>query len=729
VPFSRVALSALLLATYSVADVKISVVDPQSAALSGAQIVVFVSDQSSPVAVATTSAEGVAVLPIQPGKYSLRVLSPGFAPANLSISAASEAITVKMRLATPSETVVVSATRTPVPEQDSGATVSTLSARELDVMRPVAAADALRFLSGAVVDTAGQRGGLASLFVRGGDSRYNKVIVDGVPITDPGGTFDFGVIPLHEADRLELLRGAQSTLYGSDAMTSVVQVWSRTGSTPRPELRLGADGGNFDTANGYLSLAGARQIFDYNLFADQFNTSGQGINDDYSNSSQGANLGMAFNPRAALRFRIQHSNNRTGVQSFWDFNGQRLLPPDTDQFARQNNLLTSAEMTFLTGARWQHRISGFEYHHRRTNVEFGTDQDLRVSPLFGPIDSPFSALADINRAGFEYQGDYVERSWAHTTLGYQFEDEHAFVGDTVPLPPDIDHGLRRNHAAFLQQSVVLGRLSAIAGTRFVHNESFGNRGVPRVALAFQVFKGGQFFDGTRLRFGFATGIKESRFEEAFASGPFTIPNLNLKPEQNRAFEAGFEQRFVGGKYEFSATYFNNLFTNQIDFSCCDSSGKGQFVNVNRSMAQGAEVEFHARPFSRLSWNVAYNYVSTRILDQPFAFDPLLQPGQPLLHRPKHSSSMLLNYLGRRWAANLGGTFVGRRPDSDFEGFGFNHAAGYARLDLGGWYALTARVTAYLNVENLLNNHYNEVLGFPALTANFRAGVRFRLGGE
>src|SRR5438132_9008516 len=145
-------------------------------------------------------------------------------------------------------------------------------------MNPVSAAEALRFLPGAVVNTQGQRGGLASLFVRGGDSRYNKFIIDGVSINDPGGTFDFGVVPLTEADRLEFARGAQSTLYGSDAMTSVVQVWTRTGSTPVPEPRFGADGGTFDTANGYISLAGARGRFDYNLFGDQFNTSGDGLN-------------------------------------------------------------------------------------------------------------------------------------------------------------------------------------------------------------------------------------------------------------------------------------------------------------------------------------------------------------------------------------------------------------------------------------------------------------------
>ena len=113
--------------------------------------------------------------------------------------------------------------------------------------------------------------------MRGGQSTYNKVIVDGVTIDNPGETFDYGRRPLTQADRVEFLRGTQSTLYGSDAMTSVLQVWTRTGSTAVPELRFGADGGNFGTANGYASLAGANRHFDYNFFGNQFHSEGLGV--------------------------------------------------------------------------------------------------------------------------------------------------------------------------------------------------------------------------------------------------------------------------------------------------------------------------------------------------------------------------------------------------------------------------------------------------------------------
>jgi vitamin B12 transporter len=257
--------------------------------------------------------------------------------------------------------------------------------------------------------------------------------------------------------------------------------------------------------------------------------------------------------------------------------------------------------------------------------------------------------------------------------------------------------------------------------------------VPRVALTLLAAKGGHIFSGTRLRFSYASGIKEARFEELFVSDPpLVLANPNLKPEENRAFEAGFEQGFLGGKYQLSGVYFNNLFRNQIDFATVNPvTFAGQYQNIDEAMAHGAEVQLTGKLSSRISVTSAYVYTSSQILVQPFAFDPLHQPGQPLLRRPKHSGNLLLTYLGPRWGANLGGSFVGRRADSDFLNLGFNitHAAGYARVDLGGWYAINSRIAAYANVENALNDHYNEVVGYPALTANFRAGVRFRIGGE
>jgi vitamin B12 transporter len=451
---------------------------------------------------------------------------------------------------------------------------------------------------------------------------------------------------------------------------------------------------------------------------------------DVTKNNDTQNVGIALSDRASLRLRGRHSNSRTGVQGEWNFNGDPLMQPDRDQYARFNDSLGSVELSVAGPSRWQHRFTGFEFHQNRTNVDSVVDPG-RVSPLFGNIDAPFHSVSDLNRAGFEYQGNYVERSWAQTTIGYRFEDENGFVGDL--LSPPLDHGLRLNHDVYGEQQLMLRRLSIVAGARFVHNGSFGNKGVPRVALTLQAIRGGSVFSGTSLRFSYATGIKEPLFEESFASGPFTVPNPKLKPEENRAFEAGIQQNLQGGKYAFTALYFNNLFTNQIEFGSSQTSELGQYQNVNRSLSHGAEGELQGRILPRLFLNTAYTYTSTQVLQQsplcaPFC-DPLLSAGQPFIRRPKHSATTLLTYVSPCWGANLSGSFVGRRPDSDFFGFGINHAAGYVRADVGGWYALNSRVTAYVNVQNVLDRHYQEVVGYPALGANFRAGLRFRVGGE
>jgi vitamin B12 transporter len=711
----------------SAADLKVKVVDPQSAAVSGAQVSLFSKRNDAALKIATTSAEGIAEFgELSSGSYQIQVLAPGFAPHTEDVATTHPAvITIQLHLASASETVVVTATRTPLPAGESSSSISTLESGQLETMQPIAAADAIRFLPGAVIDTAGQRGGLSSLFVRGGESTYNKVIVDGVAVDNPGETFDFGTLPLAEADRVEFLRGTQSTLYGSDAMTSVVQVWTRTGSAPVPELHLAADGGNFGTAHGNASLAGAHGRYDYNFFGDQFNSDGLGVNDASSDSLVGANVGVAITDQATLRVRFRHSNSQTGLPGEWNFNGDPLLAPDSSESAHLNNLLGSVELTLAAPSGWQHRFTAFDSLYRYT--------DSNLNP---PADS-YDNFADlyqthVNRVGVEYQGDYSERTWTHSTFGVRIENETGMVNDQDFPPPAF--GQRLDQDAYLQQQFTLGRLSAIAGGRFVHSSAYGNIGVPRVALTLLALHGGELFSGTRLRFSYAVGYMEPALYQTFGDSAYGYaPNHGLLPERTRAFEVGFEQKLLAGRWALNGIYFNNLFHDQIE-ATPTPTGVYQFFNLEQSFAQGAEVELQGRISPQLSLTTAYTYTSTEILENPLCtpaspcFFPYA-PGDPLLRRPKQSATTLLSYLGTRWSANLAGSFVGPRPDSDFDGFGITHAAGYVRVDLGGWYAINSRITAYANVSNTLDRRYNEVLGYPALPINFRAGFRFRIGGE
>lgn len=745
---SRKLLTVVSLLAFSVAlsaaELKITVRDPNSHPVAGARVTLYRPASAQPIAAATTNASGDANFEqLSSETYSLHVAAPGFSPLERSVKLSeSSVINLQLSISAPSETVVVTAAGSPAPLEETGAAESVLDSATITNTQPVSVGEALRLLPGAVVSTAGQRGGITSLFVRGGDSRYNKVIVDGVPVNDPGGTFDFGVVPMQSVDRLEFVRGPESTLYGSDAMTSVVQLWTASGHTPLPELTFGADGGNYSTAHGFATLAGARGRFDYDLFGDQFNTQGQSVNDDYSNSLAGMNVGYTFTPQLSARLRLRHANSRSGVPGEWNFNGIPFLRPDIDQFTRDNDFLSSGEITYAPSPRWQHRFTGFEYNERRMNQDQISDRDCFN---FG-IDCPFLDVDRFNRAGFQYQGEFIPLSWAHTIFGYEFEDENGslrenFTGLTAD-PGDATHGLRRNHALYGEQFLNWKRFSFLGGLRYVHNESFGDKAVPHVALTYLLLRGGSLFSGTRLRLVYGAGIKEPRFEETFGLGRFTLPNPKLKAEENRSLEAGFEQNFFSGRYSLSAGYFNNIFRNQIEFETVNPvTFAGQYFNLNRSLAHGAEVELRGRISERVSLLSSYVYTATQILSAPQCAtsfcDPTVQPGAPLLRRPRHAGSLLFTYSGTRWGGTLGGSFIGRRPDSDFLFCNLlgcsvpaqNHTAGYARLDLGGWRQLNHYVTAYADLDNALNKHYEDVAGFPAPRINFRAGLRFRVGAE
>ena len=735
-PIHRVLFLLLFSASAFCAELQVRILDPNSAVVNTARVMLLSADGRQVVSTTRTSPEGIASFTnVNDGSYKVRVLAPGFAE-NVTpvVVPQSDIVPINLAVAGTPETVVVTATATPAQAQDSGVSISTIETPQLTLLNPLELADSLRFVPGATVSSTGRIGSLSTLFVRGGDSRYNKVIIDSVPVNDPGGTFDFGVIPTQGVDRVELLRGSASTLYGSDAMTSVVQLFSGTGSTRVPEIRFGADGGTFGTANGFASVAGARGRFDYNVFGDQFSTEGQGVNDEYFNSSQGANLGAQLAKNIGLRVRLRHSNSRTGVANNWWFNGAALVPPDFDGYARQNNLLGSTELAIAGPGGWQHRVSVFEYSHRRRNVDTVNDPQR-------PFDEALDSRVNLNRAGVNYQAEYSGIR-THSVLGYYFEDEHGSVDATFVsggFPGDSHaRGLRRNHAVFGEQMFNWNRFTLLGGLRFEHNESFGDRVIPRVAATALVLRGGQIFSGTRLRFSYAQGIKAPTFEESFGiSGSFpTNPNPGLKAEKADSIEAGFQQNLLGGKFALSTVYFHNIFKDQIQFSFDTTTFESQYININRALAHGAEVVLDGNLAKRVRMTAGYVYTATQALEAPLCTPGFgcTAAGDPLLRRPKHSGNLLFTYVAGRWGGSVGGTFVGRRPDSDFL-FGFNgiapidHAAGYGRVDVGGWYAINKHMTAYVNVANALNKKYNDVVGYPGLKANFRAGMRFRFGGE
>jgi len=722
----------------------VKVKDQQGAPIHGAEIKVLVGAAKNIIARVTTSSTGEAEVAVSGNSYWLEVLAPGFSME--MVSPKNKTVEVTLQLAPRNDSVTVTAGNTLFTATQSGVSSTVIDSSTLLFTQPVDAADVFRTIPGAVVSQAGRRGGLSSIFLRGGDSTYTKVIIDGVPVNDAGGTFDYGVIPLDQTERIEVVRGAVSTLYGSDAMTGVVQTFSAAGHTHTPELTLSAAGGTFQTANGSGALAGAYKILDYNVYASQFNTQGQGINDSYSNSLQGVNLGLQVSKKFSIRTRVRHSNNRSGVQAAWNYNGVAVLLPDPKQFQRQNNILGSVELTYINSPVLTQTVNVFEYSHKRLNLDTPFTGGCTV-PYF--VDCPFDTHFSANRAGVNYRGEYAPRGWLRTVFGTEFEDEHASVNSDFSGFIENNKGIRRNAAAYVQQSILRDWFSLSGGIRFVHNQNFGETVLPHVAasLSPQRVARNHFapLKNTTLRFAYGESFKEPTFDATFGDfGPFgavVLPNLSIKPERTRSFEVGITQRFIDGRASVAATYFHQTFRDQIQFNCDPATFVCQYINLNRTLSQGMELETHFSATRHLSFDGSYMNNTTQILFSPLtATDPLLQAGKPLLRRPRNSGNIVARYVGnsffgydihRQWGGTLTGSFVGRRPDSDFlfPPLNLDHTNGYARIDLGTWVAVTHRMTAFANIENATNRVYQESLGYPALKANFRAGLQIRLGGD
>ena len=243
------------------------------------------------------------------------------------------------------------------------------------------------------------------------------MIVDGVTVNEPGGTFDFGTLPLTEADHLEFVRGAQSTLYGSDAMTSVVQVWTRTGSTRDSRTAFWRGRRKFRDGE-WLRITGRRA---WPLRLQRLRQSvqyhgGQGVNDAYSDSLAGRKSRREVQRSSFSAAACSPLEQLTGVPDEWNFNGDALQPPDPSEWAQLNDLLGSLELTVTRAfglAASLHRLR-VQLSLQRCQLDQGDTARVRST-------SPSHGLDDINRAGFEYQGDYPERSWAHTTFGYRLK--------------------------------------------------------------------------------------------------------------------------------------------------------------------------------------------------------------------------------------------------------------------------------------------------------------------
>ncbi|MCM2257759.1 MAG: TonB-dependent receptor [Vicinamibacteria bacterium] len=661
------------------------------------------------------------------GRYAVTADTPGFQlsttpAAQLATADAVVALDLTLQPAPVRESVVVSATRGEAAPSTLGVSVDTLDREAIAARAPSDLLHLLQEMPGVAVARTGGLGTQASAFVRGGESRYARVLVDGVPVNQPGGAYDFGMALPLELERLEVVRGAASALYGTDAIAGVIALETRRARAGEAfDFRAAAETGTFETSRFEGGTSGASGPFDWNLGALHVESDNEEPNSAFEETAAAASLGARFSPATDLRVVLRAMDSRAGTP------GQTAYGrPDLDAFIERDEWLLGATLNHRAGA-FVHtlRVGYHDGHQLSENPEdSGFFQPQFEATLgFGYPDSPSADgfLNDNRRLSAGYQLERGLGGRHLVSLGADLERETGDVGRENA--DDFVRPERTNVGAWVQDRVVLGsRAFLTVGGRVEHNDSYGTEVVPRAALAWRL-RGGD--DATTLRTSFGRGIKEPTFLESFGASVFAQGNPDLLPERSTTFDLGVEQRFAADRARLALTAFRHDYFDQIGYAIASYVPfRGTYLNIGESRAQGLEVALAAAPRPFLTLAAQYTFLDSEVVKATSDFDPVYAQGEPLLRRPRHSGTVTVTATPGRLTAGLTLALVGERADSDFAGLGLTRNPGYARLDARLRYVVGAGISVFAAGENLTDAEYEEVLGYPALGRAVRFGLRF-----
>jgi vitamin B12 transporter len=736
-----------------VAHLSGTLLDPSGSAVGGVLVLARVDSQvSSQTWSAKSKPSGEYSLDLPPGRYRVQFTRSPFVQRELVLDLAageSHILGFRLDLEPLSSNVVVTAQAEPTLMQETSAPVTIISRNQIEMWQPVALPDLLLFAPGISVGRTGAEGGTASIFLNGGNSNFTKVLVDGTPVNPPGGAVDFSNITLDNVDKVEIVRGAESAIYGTDAVSGVIQLFAHRGTTRVPEFSLSGEGGSFSSARGGGQISGLLGAFDYSAAASYLQTSGQGPNDDFLNRTFSGNFGYRFSDRSQLRLSMRNNASEAGIP------GQTVFePPSRFQRYALHDFSSNARWNFTTGTHWHHEISSGEWYERQHSFNpkqsfYATDPNA-FCPQANPASVPTAEFCDFtsddrfqyNRANVSAQTSYLLPNFG-VTAGYQYEVENATISSL-----SVGHVRRNNQGGFFDFHYLPDpRVSLNFGARAEDNANFGTRVVPRVGASVALRYGKGFWDDTRYRAFYGQGIKEPRFDQLYNDQFGDFGNPLLKPEASKNWSTGIEQKLAGDRLLVSGEYFSNRFYNIISFAFCSPNPAplpgntcnvsfpnappsfGYFFNTDRARARGTNIAVEVRPLAWLMLMGNYSYDDSLVIRAPNAFDPSQQPGNRLIRRPPHCGSLTMNATFHQFSVSLAGHFSGVRTDSDFLGLGRTRNPGYARLDFSTRYNFSHGLSVYLRATNLFDKFYQDALGFPALGRDVRVGMNYRFSGR
>lgn len=606
--------------------------------------------------------------------------------------------------------VIVTANRVETPVEEVASSFSVIEGSELSARNITNVGEALQGVAGLDVVRSGGIGGNTAVFIRGANSEHTLVLIDGVEANNPIGptrAFNFADLNTANIDRIEILRGPQSTLYGSDALGGVINIITKRGRG-EPSIAVSAEAGSYNTYTEQLSLSGADGRFDYSFGFAQQNTHGISAanaadgnkeKDGYENTAFSSRFGVDLSE--ALRVNLSTRSNLSEAEL--DNSGgaggddpNRVL--ENDQFFGRLEALT----TFFDGDLRQTFGMGY------TDQEFSDNND---PDELNPLDVLRSSYRG-TLLKFDWQNVIEAADWLTIVAGAETERERGssnyfsdgFFGlfsDDFP-----ERGARTNGYFLQGQFRFAEQFFATTGIRIDDHSVFGSEVSWKIAPSYQIRS-----TGTKLSSTVGTGFKAPSLFQLYSS----FGNPDLQPEESLGVDVGVEQDIIEDALAAGITYYWNRFDDLISFN--PDTFKSE--NIARARTQGIEVSLSARPVESLSLRASYTLLHSRDLDAE----------RELLRRPKHKAALDVRYdLSEQ--SNVGGSvqFSGKSLDNDFSTFPatLTSLSSYATVDLFANYALTDSVTLFARVENLFDREYEEVLGFGTRGAAAFGGIKVSL---
>jgi vitamin B12 transporter len=608
--------------------------------------------------------------------------------------------------------MVVTATRTEVPLNQLTTSLTVITAEDIRERQAELVSEVLRDVAGVNVVQTGSMGTTTSVFIRGSASNQVLVMIDGVEINSTTtGAYDFANLTTDNIERIEVLRGAGGTLYGSQAIGGVINIITKRGQGPL-DVGVSAQGGNGWTNRQVATLRGGVGDLGYSLSVGRLASNGfRSVNDDYRNLSTSARLDYQVTENASLKGIFHFINTHVGL-----FNNNNFASvPDPNARQATTQYVGKLEWEQKIMANWDYRVFGAIYkeHDKFSDdvdscVSFGFPCDSRTRDIFRP---------QINTG--EFQTNYRLEDWSTTTFGVQYNRRSASTTG------GIDEAVN-NVGYYLQQQFQFldRRLIAIPGIRLDDNQEFGTAWTPSFSAAY-LFKE----IGTKLKGGYAKGFRAPNLNELFFPPGFGCPafgNPNLGPEKSWEINFGVEQNFLTERIKIGGNYFHREVKNLIEGRPIPGNPFGCFraENVGSARFDGVELTLGIRLFEGLTLNANYTYLDWDTADGT------------LPRRPHNSGNVILNYLQDALNINLIVNIVGRRDDFKAASpFGDTVTAGYGTVDLASSYKLPWRMPLVKElsligkIQNLFNKKYDQLDGFLAPPLNFLLGFRANFGNQ